>query len=187
MKRLISVIICLALLFASTSVSYAFSFGDFGSRFRNDEKREFREEKKVSSEGLRTEKRADSREEKLEKMRKFFGVMIKRYEAAVARLERLIGKIESRVGKIKEEYPAKNVSGIEAQITTAKSKLALIPPKIEELKADFEALLVSETPKESFKSLAKDIRAVKSDLKSIHKILVHVIGDIKGLKFGENI
>ena len=187
-KSIISFVLAFSLLFAfSASSAYAFDLGSFSARFREN-KENFREEKKASMEAKRDDKkenREESQEERREKMRKLFGVMIKRYESAVSRLKTLIERIESRVAKIKAENPSKDVADIEVQIANAKSKLDLIPAKITTLKTDFEAVLTSTTPKEAFKKLLTDARSIKKDLVEVHKILVKVIGDIKGLRVGE--
>lgn len=186
MKKYLTIFVSLVFLSFSTSSISAFDFGSFSDRFRQEEREELREEKRATIEAEREERRVENREERLERMRNLFGIMIKRYEAAIARLEKLIAKIESRIAKIKEDDPAASVVAIESQIETAKGKLALLPAKIAKLESDFEALLASSTPKDAFKSLVKDATALKSDLKDIHKILVRIIGDIKGLRFGED-
>jgi len=185
MKKLLSIVFAFTLLVTSVSKVSAFSFGDFGSRFRGEDREEFREEKKATIEAKRLELRNENRDERHTKISNLFGVMLKRYEDAIERLNKLVTKIESRLAKIKADDPAKNVTAIETQIKNAKDKLALVPAKIDTLKTDFDAMLASTTPKDLFKTVLADAKAIKSDLKDVHKILVHVIGDIKGLRIGE--
>ncbi len=111
--------------------------------------------------------------------------MLKRFQAAVGRLNKLIDRIESRIDKIKTEDPSKDLTNVTNQIDTAKTKLAATQTKIDTLKTDLDSILASDTPKEAFRSLVKKVVEIKKDLNSVHRILVHVIGDIKGLRVGE--
>lgn len=167
-------------MLAFTSSVNAVSLNDFGSRFRMN-KAEIKVDKIATREG-ETGKSSDERHLKLANL---FDVMLKRYDAAVLRLTTLIQRIESRVAIIKATNPGTDMAGIETQIKTAKDELDLVPPKINTLKADFDTLLASSTPKVLFKNILDEAKIIKTDLQGVHKILVHVIGDIKGLRVGE--
>lgn len=185
-KSILGLTFAISLLLLASSSAYAFTPGDFGSRFRSGETQELREDKKATSEARRLENREENIDERRQKIGKLFDVMIKKYEAAVARLKTLISKIESRVAIIKAANPEKDVTNIESQILDAKNKLAAIPAKIDTLKADFDATLASTTPKDLFKQVMADAKAIKKDLKEVHQILVYLIGDVRGLRIGED-
>lgn len=132
------------------------------------------------------ERAAALTEQRQDKIRMFFAKMMERIEAAIARLQKLIERIEARIVKIKEENPDADLSDQEDKLTEAKDMLDDAKEKLQELKDDFESLLESGEPKEVFKKIGEDIRNLKQDLVEIHRTLVYIIGDIKGLRVGQN-
>ena len=58
--------------------------------------------------------------------------------------------------------------------------------KISELEGMEEDLTTSETPKTVFEELRGKLDSIKNDVKKVHGLLVHVIGDLKGLRVGDN-
>lgn len=126
------------------------------------------------SEKIRVEKLKAVSEKRQVRITAFFEKMMKRFEAAIARLEKLIERIETRMDKI--DYDDKS------DLNEAKRKLSGTKVKIETLKTDFNNMLTSDTPKEVFKKLGQKVREIKKDLVEVHKILVHIIGNLKGLR-----
>jgi len=120
-----------------------------------------------------------------EKIKAFFNRMVARFEAAVARLQKLIDRIQTRINKIKEENSSADVADEQNQLDTAKDKLKDAGNKMLVLKDGLENLLASDNPKTAFKTIGENVRDLKQDLIEIHKILVQIIGDIKGLRVGQ--
>ncbi len=116
-------------------------------------------------------------------IRQFFTRMVKRLEAAITRLEKLISRIESRLAKL--ESQGEDVSKIKTEIEDAKTKLTGTKADLEEAKTKLETVLESEDPKAAFAEVKNLIKGVKTQLIGVHRILVHVIGEIKGLRVGQ--
>lgn len=129
---------------------------------------------------VRNEERRATRE----RIRNFFNRLVKRLEAAIVRLERLITRIESRIAKIEAADEDIDTSPITEQVNEAKAKLEGAETELQEVKDVFESLLTSDDPKEDFETVREKIMNIKEDLIEIHRILVHVVGDIKGLRVG---
>jgi len=122
---------------------------------------------------------------KKEIIRNHFLRMTKRLEAAIDRLNRLITRIESRIAKIEANNEDINIEPIKKDIQKAKDKLLLATNKLNESKIKIDDLLESNTPKEAFAEVRDIIQEIKKDLIEAHRLLVKVIGDIKGLRVGE--
>lgn len=122
-------------------------------------------------------------EKRQQLIRQFFTRMVKRLEAAIARLEKLISRIESRLAKL--ESQGEDVSKIKTEVADAKTKLAKAKTDLEEAKTKLEDVLTNEDPKAAFAEVRSLIKGVKSQLIEVHRILVHIIGDIKGLHVGQ--
>ena len=116
-------------------------------------------------------------EKRRELIREFFQRMLRRFEAMIDRLERLVQRIEARMDKIGDVD--------KTDLNRAKAKLADTQADIDALKADFEEMLTSDTPKEVFKDLGQEVRNIKKQLVEIHRLLVSIIGDLKGLRVGD--
>lgn len=116
-------------------------------------------------------------------IRQFFTRMAKRLEAAIARLEKLIFRIESRLTKL--ENQDEDVSKIKTEVADAKTKLDKAKTDLADAKTKLEDVLTNEDPKAAFAEVKNLIKGVKTQLIEVHRILVHVIGDIKGLRVGQ--
>jgi chromosome segregation ATPase len=128
--------------------------------------------------------RARINEKKREILRRFFNQMIERFQAAINRLEKLISRIESRLAKIKSQ--GKNVSQIENRLSEAKTKLNDAKANLELLKNKIENLPTSNDELKNFFIETKNlVKSIKIQLIEVHQILVHLIGDIKGLRVGQ--
>lgn len=115
---------------------------------------------------------------------RFFDRMVRRIEAAIARLNGLIARIESRIDRIGTEDEDIDTSAVEVEVETAKDKLASASAAFNEAKTSLDDILDSEDPKEEFASLRDLIKEIKYGLMDVHTILVHLIGDIRGLRVG---
>lgn len=124
-------------------------------------------------------------EKNKERIRNFFGRMTKRFQAAINRLERLISRIESRLSKIESEDKNIDTTGIREDVDEAKDKLAEASAALSEANTSLEDILTSDNPGETFAELRELLKGIKEQLKEVHQILVHVIGDIKGLRTGQ--
>lgn len=154
-------------------------------------------ENKVLREKLRTElktqitqKRA-TREAQLTENRKlrirtFYNTLAKRLNAAIGRLERLTDRIESRVAKIKENNEDLDLKKVEADLLAAKSLLANAEAELNAATENLDTVLESNNPKEAFEIIKSVIQGVRKDLVDVHRLLVKLIGDIKGLRVGQN-
>ena len=135
------------------------------------------------------ERVADKKENLVERrranIRKFLGNMIARLRAMVVRLETLIERIESRLTKIASESPDTDLTAVKADVAEAKTLLAATKDKITDLEGMEEELVGTDSPKEVFADVKAKLESIKKDLKEVHRLLVHVIGDIKGLRVGE--
>lgn len=125
---------------------------------------------------------ADKRKENIAK---YLQNMVARLRAYVTRLETLITRIESRLTKIAAEDPTKDLTKIKADVDKAKSILADTKDKITDLAGIEDEVVNSTTPKGTFKDIRSKVDSIKKDLQEVHRLLVHVIGDIKGLRVGE--
>ncbi len=146
---------------------------------------EKREALKTRIENQRTGqiKQLESRRKDL--IKKFFMNMTEMMDAAITRLEILITRIDSRIAKIQEENPSANLTSVKSELTNAKSLLSDTKADLEAAKANLDTTLNSQNPKEAFAILRGSILQVKTNLKQVHTILVHIVGDIKGLHVGQ--
>jgi len=128
------------------------------------------------------ENRTQKREQKKENIRKYFTQMNERMESLIKRLDELVLRLESRIAKMKSE--GAQVKDVENQLKTIELKLAEVKNSLPLIQAKFEEILTSANPKESFKDAKILIADLKTQLKEIHKLLVHLIGDVKGLRVG---
>ncbi len=194
-KRVLTFLIVLSVFITSTS--FVLAVGDNSTREekkmevqeRIEDKKEALEEKREEMrkrvEERKATKEAEIKEKRGERIKHYWELLGKRIQATIERLEKLIGRIESRLAKIKEANPEKDFSSVEANIKEAKELLADAEAKYDEAGDALEDLLESEDPKNAFKKLREDIKDIKDILSKVHRILVHVIGDIKGLRVGQ--
>lgn len=128
------------------------------------------------------EKRLEQREIKKKNIQKYFTQMTSRLETLISRLDLLIARIESRITKL--ESTGQSLTEQKTQITEAKTKLNKAKTDLTLAKTKLEEILTGENPKKSFAETRDLIKDSKTQLQEVHKILVHLIGDIKGLRLG---
>ena len=121
-----------------------------------------------------------------ERIRLFFNRLTQRIQAAITRLRRLIARIESRLEKIEASGEEITTTAVKASLVEAKEKLTQAETALAEAQASFEDILASEDPKEAFADTRDLIKGIKNQLIEIHQLLVHVIGDIRGLRVGQS-
>lgn len=145
-----------------------------------------REEAQVRNAERRATIAANLTEIRRERITNFFERMVKRLGAAITRLERLITRIESRIAKIGEADGDIDTAPITEDINEAKALLEEAKTDLQAAEDGFIAFLEATEPKEAFKLVRENISSVKQKLIEVHRILVHVIGDLKGLRVGQS-
>ena len=157
---------------------------------RNEERSETLNQKREEAQ-TRLEERKASREAQLtnlrrERIRLYWSRIHTRISALVERSERLISRIESRLAIIENNNKNIHTTKITSQLTDAKNLLALT--KLDLTKADekIEEALSSTNPQDAFKEVREIVSDIKANLKEVHRLLVSVIGGIKGLRVGQN-
>ncbi len=160
------------------------SFAQTAAPSRTPKGVQVRQEVKLRIAEEKTEREAKLSEQRKARITAFFERMMKRFEAAIERLELLIDRIQARINKIEEENSDADTSSQQGQLDGAKSKLDDAKGKIQTLKDEFDTFLNSDDPKIVFKEVGDNVRDLKQDLVEIHRILVQIIGDIKGLRIG---
>lgn len=126
-------------------------------------------------------------QQKAIRVRNHWQILEKRIAATIERLKTLITRIESRLYKIAQEEPSLDTTTIQTNIDEAKELLDDAEYLLDNAEVDLETLLVSEDPKTALLELKDTIRDIKDLLIETHRILVHVIGDIKGLRVGSGV
>lgn len=119
-----------------------------------------------------------------ERIRHFFGLLARRLKAAISRLEILITRIESRLAIIEENNEDIDTTSIKEDIAEVKDLLDNANAKLAATEDNLESFLNSEDPKQAFSVIKETIREIIELLIEARRILVHVIGDIKGLRVG---
>ncbi len=119
-----------------------------------------------------------------ERIRSHWGRMITRIEAVIARLETLIERMERRIAIIETGDEDIDTASAKADVVQAKTLLAEAKADFEAAKDEIEDVIESPDPKAAFGQVIETIREIKSNLVEVHRLLVHAIGDIKGLRVG---
>lgn len=153
---------------------------DFEQKLATREAR--REEIRQQIEERRATREARFAEIRRARISAFFDHLTKRFEALLERLAILISRIESRLEKIAEAGEDIDTTPIEADIQEAKDLLAETEDLLGAL--NVEQILDNDDPKTAFTVVRESIQQIKLNLVEVHRILVHVIGDIKGLRIG---
>lgn len=201
MKKVISIIIIIFVFFLFPSNSLALVLGRSTQsattravrkqelQQRIEEKKLLRQQKLEEVRSRIQEKRA-TRAAKLADARKIriralFARISERFEAAISRLTKLTDRINSRIAIIEAnedlslDLVEEQIEGVDALLTEAQASL-------EALNLSLNLALESEDPKQAFEVIKDSTKEIKGTLVEVHSILVHVIGDIKGLRVGQN-
>jgi len=145
-----------------------------------------RQEIRVKIEEKRVEKIEKLSATRRERIMNFSNKMIVRLEATVERIEKLISKIEERILKIEAGKKDIDVAKVKESLDEAKQSLALIKIEVTLFKESLGKIPDAEDPKVVFKEVRETLKGIKEDLKDVHSMLVKLIGDIKGLRVGDN-
>lgn len=124
-------------------------------------------------------------ERRQERVRFSFNRLTKRFQAATSRLRRLTARIDSRLAKIEAEGEEVDTTDVKVTLATTKEKLSEAETALAEAQAGFGDTLNSENPEEAFADVKDLIKGIKQQLVEAHRLLVHLIGDIKGLRVGQ--
>jgi len=149
--------------------------------FRNEIKERVKEriqDKKASISARLTELRR-------ERVESYWNKLTTRLSAAIDRLDILTQRIESRLATLEKNNPGTETTSIHTQITEAKTKLAEAKTKLAALEIVVQEALDSDTPNDSFGVVREGISEIKGLLVEVHRILVHIIGDIRGLRINQ--
>lgn len=194
MRNTFITLLLLASFLIPASLTYAHE-GEDRNNLNIDQTQKNKEKKDLSR--MIKQKEADRRQEikdsvsaKLTEDRKViitnhWQKLMARLNAAVARLEKLIQRIESRVAAIKENNPQADIDEISTKITEAKTKLTEAKTKLSALESVVNEAIASDEPKAAFEVIHNTVKEIKTLLLQVHRILVHIIGDIKGLRIEE--
>ena len=156
----------------------------------NEERKQIREEVleqlRESIKQRRATREAQLAENRKERIRNYWERLNKRIFATIDRLEKLISRIESRLAKIESGNEDIDTTDINEQLDEAKA--ILLDARAEKEAADIamEEVLESQDPKVAFKVIRDEVQKIRRKLIEAHRILVHVIGDIRGLRVGQN-
>lgn len=191
MKKILIFLSFVSLLTLAPSVKAVSPFGSTKSaeiqeRFENRKLllEQKKEEIKERIEQKRATRQAQLTEKRRERIRSFFNRLVQRINAAIDRLDQLINRIESRLGKIEDEEI--DVASIQEVVDEAKALLDVSKASLAATQDSLEDVLSNEDPKEAFEVVRATIKDIKNNLQEVHQLLVHVIGDIKGLRVGNN-
>lgn len=140
-----------------------------------------REELKKEVQGKREEAKKKIEVKRQEKIGQAYQKLTEKVNKIALRFEELIVKVESRLDKLSE---TQDVSSVQAQVESAKDKIAQAKADLASLEGIGSDVASSSNPKSSFATSRQMFQDVKKELDEAHKILVSVIGDIKGLMIG---
>lgn len=121
-------------------------------------------------------------EKKQELVRSYFNRMVTRLNEVIAKINLLISRIEARLAIINDA--GEDTSNVQDEIDKAKTLLLEAQADLDASSANIDLVLSSGDPKSAFSEIRNSIKSVKSKLVEVHRILVHLIGDIKGLRIG---
>jgi len=180
-----SLVVIISLFFAGNS------FAEEGTNSERSPKPSFRALEVRRDIKESRENNVASREAKFCEMRKgkiksYLERMLGRLSALVERLQKLIDRIESRIDKIEASEETIDLTGPKADLASAKTNLADAKIKLDSLNDDIDDFLTCDDPKGAFKTVREKVDEIKDDLKEVHRLLVHIIGNIKGLRVGES-
>lgn len=133
----------------------------------------------------RTTAAAHLSERRKERIRQFFNRLVKRMRAALRRLEKLVMRMESRLDKIESQDESLDVVPIRETLDDAKDRLERVSEALVQAENSLEDILLAEDPKEAFADVKSLIKEIKNQLVEVHRLLVHMIGEIRGLRVGQ--
>jgi chromosome segregation ATPase len=154
---------------------------------RNEIKTQLQEkvqEKKVELEQKKASVEAKIKDLRNQRIMSYWSNIQDRLQGVINRLNNITDRINSRLA-IVETQTTKDLTGIRDQIAQAQETIADAQIKLNAINTDFDSVLNSSNPQTAFKGLITDIKAIRDDLVKAHRLLIHVIGDIQGLRVGQ--
>lgn len=191
MKRYLFLIAALIVIFFPTR-TFALTNNPNGDSLnaKLQQRLELREEKllEIQNRIQNRELKTASREARLTELRqnlikKYYLQMSKRLWATIDRLDVLITRIDARI-KIFDAETDDDLTAVNTDINQAKSLLTETRAILVSSDGMIDTATLSGSPKESFDLIKLNIQEIKDDLKEVHGLLVHVIGDLEGLRVG---
>jgi F0F1-type ATP synthase membrane subunit b/b' len=119
-----------------------------------------------------------------ERIERFFSNMVRKFEHAFDNLNKLSNRISSHLEKLTAK--GIDISAFEATIEDANAKIETAEGALEDAKARFSEMTLSENPKEAFKIVKQIVLDVASQVKDAHRTLVGVIRLINGNSHNDN-
>jgi len=191
MKKFSILLSCFLLLFCYSNI-----YAD-NNTIRNQINTKLQEKLQAREEKLQTlmervqtrnQERVASKEAKLTQLKKnivlkYYQNMSKRMWAVIGRLDTLILRIDQRV-EIIDSQTDKDLTDVNSSITKAKALLSDTRAILTSSDSTINSVIDSNDPKEAFLILKQNITDIKNNLKEVHSLLVHVIGDLEGLRVG---
>lgn len=159
---------------------------DKASLMPAEKRQQIRTQVEATKQEQRTERIQNLTAIRKERIMSYSNKLTVRLDALVTRLKLLIERIETRIAKIEASDEEIVLTDTKETLTQAKELLAAIESEIMLLKDNLQLLPESEDPKQIFEDVRTSIMGLKDDLKEVHQLLVKVIGDIKGLRVGQD-
>lgn len=134
----------------------------------------------------RKEEVKSNKNSKTKKINLYWTIIRERHEATIKRLEKVILRLEQRIVKTEIESEDLDITSAKEELANAKDMLEEAKDSFEALNDNMELIVNTEFSKETFFLAKENSSQIKSDLKEVHKILVHIIGNLKGLRVGNS-
>lgn len=139
-----------------------------------------------TKEEIKSQAKSRLTEIKKRSIRVYFAFMLRRFKAAISRMKTLLVRIQSRLEKIKTEDSEIDTIAVEDKIKQIQLDIDTSEQLLKEAESSIEAVLTNEDPKTAFGPLKEKMKKIKNDLVNIRQELVKLIGEIKGLRVGQN-
>ncbi len=147
-------------------------------RINQENKREnFQGQRQDLGEKIAT-KEAQARQRIVDRIKKIFSVILRRYQAALTRLDKIANRIALRVDKLKAE--GVNTANAEAKLSAAESQGATASAAINSAKAKIDAIdSSSSTVRDAVMAAKSAVGDAKNALKAYHKALIETIRELR--------
>lgn len=119
------------------------------------------------------------------RIRSYWQKLMQRLSVHIERQEKLISRLEDRIAQIQEESEDIDTSEVVTTLADAKAVLATAKVDLQATNDTLEDILTSSSPREAFMEVRENIRDIRDKIKEVHVMLVQVIGDLKGLRVGQ--
>lgn len=182
MKILVLLLVSITFLGLTPST---FAQTDKASLIPAEKRQQIRTQVEVTKQEQKTERVQNLTAIRKERIMSYSNKLTVRLDALVERLKLLIERIEARIVKIEDSNEEIILTETKETLTQAKELLAATEGEILLLKENLQVLPESEDPKQIFEDVRTSLKGLKENLKEVHQLLVKVVGDIKGLRVGQ--